>query len=131
MLNKSYLHEITKEDVFSSLPPFPKSRASEGRQKIEALIKAYNYSAHMKNCEVRAIHLKAYMFSGVYFQRSLLEGQNIFLEVTLQTSFYPRPQVYIIFITSLFIGYVEIQRLLALANEMIQETVSLSVGQMP
>ena len=36
----------------ASLPNFPKSRAAEGQQKIDALIKAFNYLLTMNSLEV-------------------------------------------------------------------------------
>ena len=52
-MHKPLFKDITAEDVLSSLPNFPKSRAAEGQEKIQALIKAFNYLVTMKNLEVR------------------------------------------------------------------------------
>ena len=52
---KTIFKDITTEDVIASLPNFPKSRAAEGQQKIDALIKAFNYKVTMKSLEVKQI----------------------------------------------------------------------------
>ena len=67
------MNDIKIDNVMKALPKFPRSKQGEGKQIIESLIKASNFSSYLATLEVRP-DLKLLMPAKLHVASKLLSG---------------------------------------------------------
>ncbi|CAH1797527.1 unnamed protein product [Owenia fusiformis] len=80
-LRTSVVRDLTTDAVMSILPKFPRNKAAEGRELIDGLVKACNYSVAMAKAEIRVLERELKFHESVYdsqveYAMSLLEAMK-------------------------------------------------------